>query len=103
MVVDIRYVLSLPLERRAREQSCAQTIGGFLRALLETLWYEGFNFNAKRPFGITSWQHDLSASLVRAAVVEGTIDEDGFLEDYDPNECDKIISEAIAHIFREWK
>ena len=101
--MDIRYVLSLPLDSRGRDLSGAKTVGGYLRVLLETLWEEGMNFNPKRPLGTTGWQHDLSIALVRAAVVEGTIDEDGFCTEYDYDACDKIIAEAIAHIFREWK
>jgi hypothetical protein len=59
------------------------TIRGYLRELLTTLWSEGEGFSGKRPFGNSGWSGDLFKPLVQHGFINGVIDSDGYLEDYD--------------------
>ena len=61
--------------------SGASTIRGYLVTLLATLWREGEGFSGKRPFGNSSWQCDLYIPMIQAGMIEGTVDEDGYLDD----------------------
>lgn len=74
----------------------ARTVRGFLIALLARLWAEGEGFSGKRPFGDSSWRHDLYIPLIKAGAVDGVLDSDGFIKEFDRAAADRLISEAIA-------
>lgn len=61
MTVDVQAVLNCPLEEN---DSGADTVKGYLKALLFTLWDEGEGFSGKRPFGNSAWEYDLTDALV---------------------------------------
>lgn len=61
MTVDIQAVLNCPLEEN---DSGADTVKGYLKALLFTLWDEGEGFSGKRPFGNSGWECDLTDALI---------------------------------------
>lgn len=61
MTVDIQAVLNCPLEEN---DSGADTVKGYLKALLFTLWDEDEGFSAKHPFGNSGWEYDLTDALV---------------------------------------
>jgi len=70
----------------------------YLKALLRRLWDEGENFSGKRPFGDSGWEYDLYATLIRAGAVEGTLDDDGYVDRFDDSEikkANKIIFDCI--------
>lgn len=70
-------ILNLPLPPN---DSGADTVRGYLIALLAGVWTEGEGFSGKRPFGNSSWEGDLYIALVRAGAIEGELDSDGYLE-----------------------
>lgn len=70
-------ILNLPLPPN---DSGADTVRGYLIALLAAVWAEGEGFSGKRPFGTSSWEGDLFIALVRAGVIEGELDADGYLD-----------------------
>jgi hypothetical protein len=76
----------------------ATTVRGYLVALLAELWRDSGSFTGKRPFGDSSWDHDLYAALIRAGVVEGSFDEDGFIADFDRRDADLAIAAAITEL-----
>jgi hypothetical protein len=81
--------------------SGADTIRGYLAALLRELWTDGEGFSGKRPFGNSGWEWDLYAALVRAGFVAGTFDEDGYLEDLpraSQDDARALIAAAIARL-----
>lgn len=49
-------ILDLPM---AENDSGADTIRGYLKALLHKLWDEDEGFSGKRPFGNSGWYRDL--------------------------------------------
>lgn len=58
-------------------------------------WIEGENFSGKRPFGNSCWECDVEFALVQANIIEGEIDEDGYLERCDSVAANQIILAAI--------
>ena len=74
----------------------AATIRDYLKALLSTLWYEDESFSGKRPFGNSGWKNDVYVALVTASVVNGELDDDGFLEWCDAIAADDLIQQAIS-------
>jgi hypothetical protein len=88
-----REVLALSMEDN---DSGADTIGGYLVALLAALWEEGEDFGGKRPFGNSGWQFDLYGVLVKAEIITGAIDEHGCPYDADHRAGDAVIAAAIA-------
>ncbi len=93
-----RQVLDLPLPDN---DSGATTVRGYLVALLAELWREEAGFSGKRPFGNSSWQYDIYAPMVKAGMVEGRLDEDGFVESADVKAADVLILQAIATLGEE--
>lgn len=78
----------------------APTIRDYLIRLLSLVWEEGEGFNGKRPFGNSGWEYDLYVPLVRAGMIEGTFDHDGYPEDLDDILGDEIIAAAIQELGR---
>jgi hypothetical protein len=74
----------------------AQTVEGYLRALLAELWRDEEGFNGKRPFGNSGWQSDIYGPLVRERLVPGKLDADGCLVQVDSREADKAVLAVIA-------
>lgn len=75
------------------------TIGGYLQTLLATMWEEGEGFSGKRPFGNSGWQYDLYKPLVKAGVVTGSIDADGYIDDIDTRTAHDTIARVIQALF----
>lgn len=59
------------------------SIRGYFQALLTKLFEEDEGFSGKRPFGNSGWDADLAVPLIKAGVIPGEIDGDGYLQDYD--------------------
>jgi hypothetical protein len=73
----------------------AETVRGYLKALLRELWREGEGFSSKRPFGNSGWEYDLYEALVAAKAVAGSLDEDGRINEVDEKAANALILEAI--------
>jgi hypothetical protein len=83
--------------------SGATTVRGYLAALLAELWREEADFSGKRPFGNSSWQGDIYQPMIRAGIVPGTFDEDGYLDTFTQDaerQADKLILAAISALGR---
>lgn len=86
-------VLATPM---LHNDSGAEDIRGYLKALMLTLWEEKEGFSGKRPFGNSSWDGDLEIALVRAGYVKGAFSSDGdYLDECDTEMVDKLIRKAI--------
>lgn len=89
-------LLDMPLPEN---DSGATTVRGYLAALLAKLWREEGDFSGKRPFGNSSWQYDLYNPMIRAGIVPGTIDADGYVDEFGDDaerQADELILAAIA-------
>lgn len=88
-------MLDLPLRG---EIEGATTIREYLCNLLLTLWEEGEGFSGKRPFGNSGWDYDLLEPLLKAGLIEGSIDEDGYVETMDEKAGNALIHSAIKRL-----
>ena len=89
-------ILALPMDENDAD---AETIGDYLIELLLSLWHQGESFSGKRPFGNSGWEHELYMPLVKAGLVS-SIDEDGYILDYDRKAADELIEEAIISLWK---
>lgn len=85
-------VLDLPMQANDAD---AVTIRDYMKELLRCVLTETEGFSGKRPFGNSGWEYDLHKPLVKAGLVAGTLDDDGYLEDHDSNAAHKLLLNAI--------
>ena len=71
------------------------TVREYMFKLLEALFLEGECFSGKRPFGNSGWEHDIIKVLIKTKMVDGSLDEDGFIEEVDDRKSTQIIIEKI--------
>lgn len=90
--INPQQVLNLEI---GDNDSGATTVRGYLIELLATVWDEGEGFSGKRPFGNSSWEHDLYVPLVKAGYVTGEVDEYGRLPSFDRAAAHQLIASAI--------
>lgn len=75
-----------------------ETIRDYLIALLQGLWERRDQFDGKRPFGSSIWWHRLYDPLIRAGMIAGSFDEDGYIQECDDERGDELIAAAIAEL-----
>lgn len=92
---DYDVILGLPM---GDNDADAKTIREYLLKILLNVWDEGEGFSGKRPFGNSGWEYELYRPLVQYKIIEGTIDEDGYLGDFDDFTGAKVIHNAIKHM-----
>lgn len=73
------------------------TVRDYLAELLITLWEEEEGFSGKRPFGNSGWQHEVYDGLVKAGVLNGTVDDDGYINDVDWREAEALMKAVIKY------
>lgn len=85
------------------DDSDTTTFRELFHDLLFSVLAQGEGFSGKRPYGNSSWQHDLDRALVDMKVVKGKItrDEDGYIQDekYNEDECWAIIEQMLSACF----
>lgn len=83
----------------------AETIGEYLQILLETLWLQNSSFDGKRPFGYSSWRYEVYEALIRAGLIDGALDDNGYvmdLSDGEQEKGDQLILNAINNVFQQY-
>lgn len=75
------------------------TIRDYFCELLVTLWDKGEGFSGKRPFGNSGWKYDLYKPLIKANLVEGSLDEDGDINELNTKQADNLIRSLIVYCF----
>lgn len=75
------------------------TLREYFRELVIRLWVEGESFSGKRPLGDSGWECDVYKALIKAGAVDGTLDEDGYVEDCDSRKVDKLVTELLRNHF----
>lgn len=97
--MESKELLKLPMND---EYSGAKTLGEYLKLLLLSLWQFKDEFSGKRPFGNSLWEYDVYICLAENTnLVGGVKDKDGFWEDIDLNEANKVIFELINECFNQ--
>jgi len=87
-----KEILALPM---GENDAKAATVRDYLLALLRRVWSEQEGFSGKRPFRNSGWHLDLHAALIRAEVIAGAIDGDGYVSESDDKQADAAIRSAI--------
>lgn len=85
-------LLALPL---GPNDAQAATVRDYLIELLCVVWREDEAFSGKRPFGNSGWAHDIYVPMVKAGLITGTLDDDGYVEVCDIKAADQLIFAAI--------
>lgn len=75
------------------------TIRAFLHALLRGVLEQGEGFSGKRPFGDSGWEYELYEPLIRAGVIKGELDEDGYIKKVDGPAAYKFLLSLVDHVF----
>lgn len=88
-------ILDLPL---LNNDCGAETVREYLKQLLLILWEKEECFNGKRPFGNSGWKWDIYTSLVSAGLIDGELDEEGYIINCDLKAADKMIITAIEEL-----
>ena len=89
-------LIDIPMEENDAE---AKTIGEYLKKLFCMLWEEGEGFSGKHPFGNSGWQYDVYAALIKAGVVNGKLDSNGYVDEIDYGQADDVILKVIEGSF----
>lgn len=92
-------LLHLPL---GDNDANAATVGEYLGLLLSTLWLQQEGFSGKRPFGNSDWTTPVYLAMGKAGLTTFTLDEDGYIEDFDADEevaADEQILQAIRFAY----
>jgi len=71
----------------------------FFSTLLVKLWEDPCGFSGKRPWGNSDWDEPVYAALIKAGIITGEFDSDGYIEDCDYYTGSEFISKMIAHVF----
>ena len=71
------------------------TIREYFKTILKTLFREGERFSGKRPFGNSGWEWDLAKPLIKAGIISGKLDEDGYIEEFDEDAYYQLIGKLI--------
>jgi hypothetical protein len=74
------------------------TIRDYFKKVLIKLWNDE-DSNGKHMFGHGPWKFDVYKALIKAGAIEGTLDEDGYIDKLNINDADKFIIQLIAYIF----
>ena len=74
------------------------TIRDYLYELLSLVWAEGEEFNGKRPFGNSGWEHDLYFPLVESGYIDGKTNE-GYLVHLDRIAAHAFVQRLISAAF----
>ena len=65
---------------------------------IKKLFEEKECFSSKRPFGNSDWDGDLCVCLIENKVVDGEIDENGYIENVDWGYFDIVIQRLIESL-----
>lgn len=88
--LDLRFNHSILGDVSLREFFCN---------LLLKLWEDPCGFSGKRPWGNSSWDEPVYAALIKAGIISGEFDSEGYIKRCDFDEGSEFISKMIAHAF----
>ncbi len=93
--MDAKTLLDLPLRDN---DAGAKTVRDYLLALLRELWVEEAGFSGKRPFGNSGWQYDIYVPMMEAGLIDGRLDEYGYVVEMDTEKADALLVSAIGEL-----
>lgn len=97
---DATADIALDLPLRDDNDAGAKTVRDYFVALLRELWESEEGFSGKRPFGNSGWKHDVEHAFLKAGLVDGMLDEDGYIAKMDRKAADKLALACIERLGR---
>lgn len=91
-MIPINKILDVSFKSRDLKRKV--TIREYFVLLFTKLWNEEDNFDSKRPFGNSSWKHDLVMCLIKEKFISGLI-EDDCAEEYNEQEFEDFVKKEI--------
>jgi len=70
-------------------------VSDYLKRLLCLVIDEVENFNGKRPFGNSGWLYDIYSDMIKLKLVDGKMDDHGYVEELDCKKADELLMELI--------
>lgn len=91
-----RIVLNCPIHESCDGLGDAGTVREFFLNCMRDLWVEEEGFDGKRPYGNSGWTYDIAKSLVIAGIVDGKLDEDGYLDSVEDGWHDLVLKAVLS-------
>jgi hypothetical protein len=89
----------LELQVIRHDISSTVSIRQYFETLLLKLWEENEGFNGKRPWGNSGWDYDVYVPLIKAGLIEGELDENGYITKVDESVANKWVADNIIWPF----
>lgn len=93
---QIKLVAELPFF--SDDLGKAVTITEWLQTILLTLFEEGEGFSGKRPFGNSAWTKDPAKAMIKAGIIQGTIDSDGYIQDFNEDQLWACLNAVVKSL-----
>jgi hypothetical protein len=90
-------ILDLPVRRH--DLGATLSMRQFFERLFIKLWDEAENFSGKRPYGNSDWKWDVYVTLIQNGVIEGKLDENGYVEEIDEEKASQFVADEILYPF----
>jgi len=90
-------ILELPVMRH--DLGDTLSMREYFERLFLKLWEENEGFNAKRPWGNSGWEYDVYVTLIKNKVIDGELDEDGYINKIDAVKANKFVADEILYPF----
>lgn len=90
-------ILELPVMRW--DISAELSMREYFERLFIKLWDEADNFSGNRPYGNSGWKWDVYATLIKYKIIEGELDEKGYVKEIDEKAASKFVSDEILYPF----
>jgi hypothetical protein len=91
----IRTALDCPM---GQNDADASTVRDYLKELLAAVITKEEGFSGKRPFGNSGWMRELHLPLVKAKLIKGRLDDEGYIASVDEKAAERLLLEAIASL-----
>jgi hypothetical protein len=88
-------VLNCPMQPN---DANAVTVRDYLVAIVRQVWREGEDFSGKRPFGNSSWEHEIFTALGKNGLIDVQFDEYGYIHDFDRSWAHHVVLDAIDQL-----
>lgn len=83
-------ILEVPMDPEDNDAH-ATTVREYLKAWLLDAW----DSEPKHMFGTSGWHVDIAKPLIQAGLIQGVIDDEGYVDEFDHHELDQVIFRAV--------
>lgn len=75
----------------------AITIKEYFHDLLKMVWIEQEGFDGKRPWGNSGWDFDVYVPLIKAGLIAGKLDKEGYIAELDEDAAKEFVLKNIIN------